>query len=189
MKRRRLSLLAGIALLLDVAGLAATRAVAQGPPGASPPPTYAANAAEEGPLPTDRTPPRLSYSDGQVSFSRPGAGDWTQARVNTPLAPGDQLYTGNGSNLELQIGPRDFLRASSNSQLSFDNDETDYRQFRLTSGQASVDLRGMRAGQTVEIDTPNGAFTIDHNGYYRVEVGEDATQFAARRGDRATVTP
>ncbi|MCX5739820.1 MAG: hypothetical protein NTZ61_15250 [Proteobacteria bacterium] len=79
--------------------------------------------------------------------------------------------------------------AASNSQLALDNDEAGYRQFRLTSGQASVDLRGMRTGQTVEVDTPNGAFTIDHNGYYRVEVDEDATRFTTRRGGRAVVTP
>ena len=38
-------------------------------------------------------PPRLSLTDGQVSFWRPGAQDWTQAQLNTPLAPGDALST------------------------------------------------------------------------------------------------
>ena len=43
----------------------------------------------------DRTPPRLSFIDGPVSFWRPGAQDWAQAQANTPLAPGDQLSTGS----------------------------------------------------------------------------------------------
>ena len=53
-----------------------------------------------------RTPPRLSYTDGEVSFWRQGAQDWAPAQVNTPLAPGDELYTGNRGNLELQVGTR-----------------------------------------------------------------------------------
>ena len=44
---------------------------------------------------SDQTPPRLSFVDGQVSFWRPGAQDWAQAQVNTPLAQGDQLSTGS----------------------------------------------------------------------------------------------
>ena len=58
-----------------------------------------------------RTPPRLSFTKGEVSFWRPGAQEWSQAQINTPLAPGDQLYTGPSGNLELQIGSRAFVRA------------------------------------------------------------------------------
>ena len=32
------------------------------------------------------TPPRLSFADGTVSFLRPGADDWTPARVNRAAA-------------------------------------------------------------------------------------------------------
>ena len=56
------------------------------------------------------TPPRLSFADGQVSYFRPGADDWVRAQVNTPLSPGDQLFTGSPGNLELQIGSRAFVR-------------------------------------------------------------------------------
>ena len=58
-----------------------------------------------------RTPPRLSYTNGDVSFWRPGAQDWAPAQVNTPLAPGDELYTAHEGNLELQVGGRAFVRA------------------------------------------------------------------------------
>src|SRR5512145_2166990 len=40
----------------------------------------------------ERTPPRLSFADGEVSFWRSGAEDWTPAHVNTALAAGDELY-------------------------------------------------------------------------------------------------
>ena len=68
--------------------------------------------ADEAPdLGLETTPPRLSLTDGQVSFWRPGAPDWTQAQVNTPLAPGDALSTGSPGTLEIQIGARAFVRA------------------------------------------------------------------------------
>jgi hypothetical protein len=139
--------------------------------------------------PIGRTPPRLSFVDGQVSFYRPGAEDWTQAQVNTPLAPGDQLFTGSPGNLELQIGPRAFVRTWANTQLGFENHEPDYLQFKLTAGHAAFDLRALEPGLTVEVATPNSAFTIDRPGYYRVDVGDQRTDFIARRGGRAMATP
>ncbi len=137
----------------------------------------------------DRTPPRLSFVDAQVSFWRSGAQDWAQAQVNTPLVPGDQLATGSPGNLELQIGPRAFVRAGANTQMGLENQEPDFLQVKVTAGQASFDLRALEPGHTVEVDTPNAAFTIEHPGYYRVDVIGERTSFITRRAGRATVTP
>jgi len=151
--------------------------------------TFAA-AAEEAPPPGfDRTPPRLGLVDGPAAFWRNGAADWASAQANTALAAGDRLATGNGGNLELQIGPRAFVRAGSDTQLGLDSLEPDFLQFRVTSGTASLDLRSLPLGQEVELDTPNTAFTVNHPGYYRVEVRDETTTFASRRAGRATVTP
>ena len=49
--------------------------------------------------PAEATPARVSYINGEVSFWRPGAEEWAEARVNTPLAPGDVLYSGPGGNV------------------------------------------------------------------------------------------
>jgi hypothetical protein len=136
----------------------------------------------------DQTPPRLSYVDAQVSFWRPGAEEWAQAQVNTPLAPGDQLSTGSPGNLELQIGARAFVRAGANTQLGLENQEPDFLQIKVTAGQASFDLRALEPGHTLEVDTPNAAITIEHPGYYRVGVTGERTSFLTRRGGRATVT-
>lgn len=136
-----------------------------------------------------RTPPRLSFVDGHVSFWRPGAQEWVQAQINTPLAPGDELYTGSPGNLELQIGARAFVRGWANTQLGLTNQEPDFLQFKVTAGYASFDLRSLDPGHTVEVDTPNAAFTIEHPGYYRVRVAGDRTSFISRRAGRAIVTP
>jgi hypothetical protein len=126
--------------------------------------------------------------DGPVSFWRTGAPDWVSAQANTALAAGDRLATGNGGNLELQIDPRAFVRAGSETQLGLDSLEPDFLQFRVASGTASLDLRSLPPGQTIELDTPNAAFTVEHPGYYRVEVAGETTTFASRRGGHATVT-
>ena len=137
----------------------------------------------------ERTPPRLSFTDGEVSFLRPGADDWTPARVNTALSPGDELYTAESANLELQIGARAFARAGENTQLGLTSLEPDFLQLRVTSGHVSLDLRSLKAGQSLELDTPNAAFTVERSGYYRVEVDGETTTFTSRRGGHATVTP
>jgi hypothetical protein len=137
----------------------------------------------------ERTPPRLSSIDGEVSFIRPGAGEWAPAQVNTPLAAGDQLYTGEDANLEIQVAAGAFVRAADETQLALTSLEPDFLQLRVTAGRLSLDLRSRRPSQTIEIDTPNAAFTVEHNGYYRVEVDGEITTFTSRRGGRATVTP
>ncbi len=135
------------------------------------------------------TPPRLSLAEGEVSFWRAGAEDWVSARVNTPLAPGDALYTGDRANLELQIGNRAFVRADEMTQIELTSLEPDYLQFKVTAGHASFDLRTLPSGHTIEVNTPNAAFTIEQTGYYVVDVDEDTTHFITRRGGRAMVTP
>ncbi len=136
-----------------------------------------------------QVPPRLSFTDGNVSFFRPGAPDWVQAQINTPLAPGDQLYAGSPGSLELQVGSRAFVRAWANAQLGLESQEPDFLQFRLVGGRAAFDLRTLEPGRTVEVDTPNAAITIENPGYYRVDVSGDRTALTARRSGRATVTP
>jgi len=139
--------------------------------------------------PSSITPPRLSYSDGEVSFWRPGAQDWAPAQINTPLAPGDELYTGERSNLELQVGSRAYVRAAGDTQVGVVNQDPDFLQLKVTNGSISVDLRSLDSGSVVEVDTPQAALTIERPGYYRVDVLQDRTSLITRRGGRATVTP
>ncbi len=135
------------------------------------------------------TPPRLSFMDGQVSFWRTGAPDWVEAEINTPLAPGDQLYTGESANLELQIDQRAFVRAGANTQIGLENLESNYTQFKVTAGSVSLDIRDIDSTQTVEVDAPNAALLISHPGYYRIDVEGEHTSFTVRRSGEATITP
>ena len=84
-------LIASLLALILFAGTAPLARAASPAPPASP----AASAPEDGEADDSQnpapTPPRLSYTNGDVSFWRPGGEDWAPAQVNTPLAPGDQL--------------------------------------------------------------------------------------------------
>jgi hypothetical protein len=134
------------------------------------------------------TPPRLSLIEGTASFWRPGAEDWTPAQVNTALAAGDRLYTNGDANLELEVGARAFVRAGENTQIGIANLEPDFLQLEITTGQASIDVRSLEAGHTIEVGTPNAAFTIENTGYYRVNVNGETSTFITRRSGRAMVT-
>ena len=158
------------------------------PPAPSAPPEPDAQAAPTAPA-GDITPARVSYLNGEVSFWRPGASDWTPATLNTPLAPGDVFYTGTDGTVEIQVGPRAFVRAAPGAQIALDNHEPDYIQFRLTAGHAALDVRELDPGDTVELATPGAAFTIERNGYYHAEVTADTTSFRVDRAGSATMTP
>jgi hypothetical protein len=180
-----------LALILFVGAAPLARAASPAVPAPPAPPTAASSEDGEAddsqnPAPT---PPRLSYINGEVSFWRPGGEDWAPAQVNTPLAPGDQLYTGNRGNLEVQIDSRSFVRAWGDSQLGLENHEPDFLQIKVAAGHVSLDLRTLDGGRSVELDTPAAAFTIDRPGYYRVDVAPDRTSFVTRRGGTASMTP
>ena len=101
------------------------------------------------------TPARVGYVEGDVSFWRPGAGDWEAATVNIPLAAGDALATRDG-HFEVQVGPQAFLRAGDQTQLRVKSQEPDFLQLEVTQGSTVLDLRRLSAGHVVQIDTPQG---------------------------------
>lgn len=134
------------------------------------------------------TPARVGYVEGDVSFWRPGAGDWEAATVNIPLAAGDALATRDGR-LEVQIGPQAFLRAGDQTQVRVKSQEPDFLQLEVSQGSTVLDLRRLPAGHVVEIDTPQAAFTADRDGFYRLDVDAEATRLTVRRAGAASLTP
>ena len=150
--------------------------------------TALADTAVELQDPQDRTPPRLSLVEGQVSFWRPGAEEWAEAQPNLPLAPGDELATGDGR-LEIQVGPAAYVRGAAGSQFGLQNQDSTSLQFKVTAGTVTADLATMEAGQAIELDTPQAALILRRAGSYRVEVHEADTTVTARRGGMVTVVP
>ncbi|HEU5319792.1 MAG TPA: DUF6600 domain-containing protein, partial [Methylomirabilota bacterium] len=179
-----------MAVMLAAPTVAGAQNAPPPPPGAPPAPPPQIEHGSVAPTPVDPavTPARLSYLHGAVSFWRPGADDWTPAALNTPLAPGDALYTGPAGNVEIQVGPQAFVRAAQDTQLGLDNQEADFVQVRVPLGHVAIDVGQLPQGSAIEVDTPNGAFTIERPGYYRVDVTGEWAALAVHRGGHASVT-
>jgi hypothetical protein len=131
---------------------------------------------------------QILVAEGPVYFWRPGSPDWQPAVLNTQLNPGDAIYGGDGATTEVLIGPNDFARLSSHTQLRLLALDSGLMQFYVASGIASFDLRSMPFGQIVAIDTPNASFVLGGSGYYRVDVQPNQTRFTTRRGGTATLS-
>src|SRR5947207_2686003 len=126
---------------------------------------------------------RLSYTHGNVSFNPAGIDDWVTAIVNRPITTGDKLWTDNGSRAELNIGSA-AIRLSSNTGFSFLNLDDRTAQIRITEGTLNVRVRRLENDETLEIDTPNLAFSVLRPGDYKIDVNEagDTTVVAVRDG-------
>jgi hypothetical protein len=114
---------------------------------------------------------RLSYTSGQVSFSPAGTDDWVGSVVNRPITTGDKLWTDQNSRAELQIGSA-AIRLSSQTGFSFLNLDDRIMQIRLTEGTIGLRVRRLGDDESIEIDTPNLAFSVLRPGRYRINVNE-----------------
>lgn len=126
---------------------------------------------------------RLSYMKGNVSLQVSGANDWSQATLNYPLTTGDRLYTDQGSQVELEVGST-AVRMSEATDLTVANLNDQLSQFGLGQGTIRVRVFELAQGESVEVDTPNGALTLLQAGDYRVDVfsNESATLVIVNRG-------
>ncbi|WP_234413650.1 DUF6600 domain-containing protein, partial [Ideonella sp. A 288] len=141
---------------------------------------FAGPAAAEPPLRAGR----LGYLQGTVSFSPAGQSDWVQATVNRPLTTGDRLWTDAASRAELQVGGT-AIRLGEDTDATLLNLDDRIAQVMLSQGTLMLRVRRMGAGQSIEVDTPNLAFTVRRAGEYRIEVdpNDDATVVLVRSGE------
>ncbi len=126
---------------------------------------------------------RLSYLSGTVSFQPGGVDEWVPAEPNRPMTTGDRLWTEEGSRAEMSLGSAAF-RLNSRTNFTFLNLDDKTAQVQFSAGTLNVRLRRLADGESVEIDTPQVAFTLLQPGDYRVDVNEsgDATIVTVRGG-------
>jgi hypothetical protein len=115
---------------------------------------------------------RMNLAQGSVSFQPGGEGDWVDAVPNRPLTTGDNLWTDRDSRAELQVGSSS-IRLSSETSLTFLELDDRVMQLRLAQGSVLLRVHHLDDDDTVEIDTPNLAFTVQRAGEYRVDVHPD----------------
>jgi len=109
---------------------------------------------------------------------RAGLDQWSEAALNFPATTGDRIYTDHGARAELEVGPY-AVRLSDATDLTITNLNDQIMQLGLEQGTLRLSVYQLPSGETVEIDTPNGALTIQRPGKYRVDVDPS--------GDRTTV--
>src|SRR5690242_12973208 len=127
---------------------------------------------------------RLSYTTGAVSFEPAGTDDWVTVVANRPFTTGDKLWVDRDGRAELRFGST-AVRLGSETGFSFLNLDDRTAQIRLTEGTVNIRVKRLDDDETLEVDTPNLAFTVLRPGSYRVTVNEagDATFIKVRGGD------
>jgi hypothetical protein len=115
---------------------------------------------------------RLSFLSGPVSFSPAGEDEWVLAAPNRPLITGDRLWADAGGRAELQAGSV-ALRLGASTSVNVLNLDDRTTQMELAQGSLYVRVWRLDRDETVEIDTPNLAFTISSAGRYRIDVDPD----------------
>jgi hypothetical protein len=127
----------------------------------------------------DENPPsmaaRLSVVDGKVSFQPAGDTDWSQAVLNYTVTTGDRLYADQGGRAELETGPY-AVRIGQTTDLTIANLNDQFFQLGLAQGTVRLSTYQIPPGNSVEVDTPNGALLIEQPGDYRVDTYSDAGQ-------------
>ncbi len=133
---------------------------------------------------------RVSLVHGDVSTQRGDSGDWSAATLNTPLAPGDKISTGDKGRAEVQLDFADVLRLADSSQATISTLERTQIQLQLGEGLAYFSMyKGHEAD--VEIDTPNVSIhPIGKDGAYRIYVNPGGqTEITVRNGEAEISTP
>ena len=127
---------------------------------------------------------RVALVEGDASYLRGDADDWTGVAVNAPLVTGDRLFTGADSRAEIQLDPATYARLSGETEVSMLELGPDVTQVRMSLGLATYRVRRPPEGRHVEIDTPGGAFVVREAGVYRVSVARNGdTDLQVRDGE------
>src|SRR5258706_3251784 len=115
---------------------------------------------------------RMNLAQGSVSFQPGGEGDWVDAVPNRPMTTGDNLWTDRNPRAELHVGST-AIRLSGETSLTFLDLDDHATQLRLAQGSLVLNVRHLDDDDTVEVDTPNLSFQVQHNGEYRIDVDPD----------------
>ncbi|MGH9353836.1 MAG: DUF6600 domain-containing protein [Terriglobia bacterium] len=127
---------------------------------------------------------RVSYVTGKVSLQQAGVDQWSEASLNYPMTTNDRLYTDQGARAELEVGSA-AVRLSEATDLTIANLNDQFMQLGLAQGTLRVSVYELPQGNSVEVDTPNGALALLRPGYYRVDTfpNDNATLVSVYSGD------
>jgi hypothetical protein len=112
---------------------------------------------------------RISHMDGEVTFAPAGSDEWAEAILNRPVTSGDRLWTESGARAELQIGSA-AAYLDEKTAFGFVELDDDVMQMSVTSGRATLRVRRLADGETIQVETPNVTIALREPGEYSIEV-------------------
>jgi hypothetical protein len=118
---------------------------------------------------------RLSSIQGGVSFQASGSAEWGVATLNSSITTGDRLVADDGARAELEIGPL-AVRFGSSTDVTVTNLTDGMLQLGVPAGSVRLSVYRMNVGDTVEVDTPNGAVSVLAAGNYLISTNAAGSQ-------------
>jgi hypothetical protein len=118
---------------------------------------------------------RVSSIQGNVSFQAGGSAAWGVATLNSSVTTGDRLVADDGSRGELEIGSA-AIRFGSSTDVAVTSLTDGLLQLGAPAGTVRLSVYRMNAGDTIEVDTPNGAVGVLTPGSYRIMTNAAGTQ-------------
>jgi hypothetical protein len=116
---------------------------------------------------------RLGYLDGDVTIAPAGTDDWADAVLNRPLTSGDRLWVEKNGRAELQIGSA-AVYLDGDTGFGFVELDDDVLQAGLTQGAATIRVRRLAEGETIQVETPHSTVVLNRVGEYHLEVDKSA---------------
>jgi hypothetical protein len=127
---------------------------------------------------------RIVHMEGTASLRQSSSSDWQDVTRNTPVFPGDEVYTAENSRMEIQLGGGRFLRLAEQTDVVFAQLDLTTARIELPAGSAIISVERFDDGEEqFEINAPAAAIRIRKAGVYRIDVNEDGdTRVAVRHG-------
>ncbi len=94
---------------------------------------------------------------------------------STQLTTGDRVVADDGGRAELEVGPV-VARIGSSTDATITNLTDGLFQLGVPAGTLRLSVYRMNPGDTIEVDTPNGAVSVMAPGTYRVVTNSAGTQ-------------
>ncbi len=115
---------------------------------------------------------RISFIRGDVQIKREGSQDWEKAILNLPIVEGDEITTGIGARVEIQLNITSHIRITENSYLKFSGLKEGAVVLSLSEGSLNVRLTEFNKDAAYfEIDAPKTTIAIQKAGMYRIDAG------------------
>lgn len=127
---------------------------------------------------------RIGHVDGEATVAPAGTDEWAEAVLNRPLTSGDRVWVESGGRAELQIGSA-AVYLDGDTGFGFIELDDGVLQASLTEGAATLRVRRLAEGETIQVETPHATVVLNHVGEYHLEVDQagDRTIVKTRSGE------